>query len=60
MIDVGQGDSQPLVSPDRFTLMVDGENKDDDQAVIADGEQRGIAVADLAITSHLARTPSAA
>jgi competence protein ComEC len=53
MIDVGQGDSELVVSPDGFTLLVDAGNSDDDSAVLAYLEQQGIPALDLVLASHL-------
>ena len=53
MIDVGQGDSQLVVSPDGFTLLVDAGNSGDERAVNAYLEQQGIPALDLVLASHL-------
>ena len=53
MIDVGQGDSELIVSPDGFTLLVDAGNSDDDSTVLAYLEQQGITSLDLILASHL-------
>jgi len=53
MIDVGQGDAELVVSPDGFTLLVDGGNSGDESAVLAYLEQQGIPALDLVLASHL-------
>ena len=53
VIDVGQGDSELVVSPDGFTLLVDAGNSDDDSTVLAYMDQHGIPALDLVLASHL-------
>ena len=53
MIDVGQGDSDLVISPDGFTLLVDAGNSSDDSTVLAYLEQQGIPALDLVLASHL-------